>query len=77
MFDHDAALKFDKLVMNAHPQRPAPRFDLAIEFGLQIDDGPRDPLHALGYAADLAAAGPAASMMTLSACVSAALEKTS
>lgn len=67
LFAQDAALKFDKLVMNAHPQRAAPRFDLAIEFGLPIDDGPRDSLHVLGYAADLAAAGSAASMMTLSA----------
>ena len=45
--------------------------------GLQIDDGPRDLVHALRHAADLAARGSAASMMTLSAFVSAAREKTS
>ena len=77
LFDHDAALEFDKPVMDPHAQRPPPMFDLAIEFGLQIDDGPCDLLHALRHAAVLAVRGSSASIMTFSAFVSGAREKTS
>jgi hypothetical protein len=39
--------------VDVHAQRAPPLFDLAVEFGLEIDDRPGDIVHALRHLSSL------------------------